>query len=106
MIKALKLQVVQGGCASSHLSNSQIPLELNIFDVNQPATSLLCKVRSAVQLSATLTDCQATDSSGHVMVDVPMEEPSSPAPMSHTMRERCLAACGQGSMRARPERSL
>ena len=57
-----------------HMTNAPIPLELNIFDVNQPATSLLCKVRSAVQLSATLTDCQATDSSGHVMVDVPMDE--------------------------------
>jgi len=56
-----------------HLTTDSIPMELNIFDVNQPATSLSCRVKSAVQLSATVALCTAEDESGHVSVEIPME---------------------------------
>lgn len=56
-----------------HNTNAPIELELNIFDVNQPATSLLCKVRSAVQISASVANCTPTEASGHVIVEVPMD---------------------------------
>jgi len=48
-------------------------MELNIFDVNQPATSLVCRVKSAVLGGVTVADCDATDESGHVFVDIPAE---------------------------------
>ena len=57
-----------------HNTIADIQLELNIFDVNQPASSLLCKVKSAVQLSASVANCTPTDLSGHVYVNVPMAE--------------------------------
>jgi uncharacterized protein (TIGR03382 family) len=50
-----------------------LELELNIFDLNQPATSLVCKVKSAVLQAANVADCDATDASGHVFVDIPAE---------------------------------
>ncbi len=56
-----------------HLTTDPVIMELNIFDVNQPATSLSCRVKSAVQLSATVAQCTASDASGHVEVEIPME---------------------------------
>ncbi len=56
-----------------HTSPDPIPLELNVFDKNQAASTVECRVKSAVQLSATIADCTPTDDSGHVFVDVPME---------------------------------
>ncbi len=50
-----------------------LTLELNIFDQNQPAGSLDCRVRSLV-LEETVADCTAIDDSGHVYVEVPAEE--------------------------------
>jgi uncharacterized protein (TIGR03382 family) len=50
-----------------------LTLELNIFDVNQPAGSLVCRVKSAVIQNATVADCAADDASGHVYVEVPAE---------------------------------
>lgn len=50
---------------------SPLELELNIFDVNQPATSLGCKVKSAVlQEGASIATCTATDESGHFWVEI------------------------------------
>ena len=56
-----------------HATTNNISMELSIFDVNQPATSLSCRVKSAVQLSATVALCTAEDESGHVYVDIPMD---------------------------------
>jgi hypothetical protein len=51
-----------------------LEMELNIFDENQPATSLTCKVKSAVLQNASVADCDATDESGHVFVSIPAED--------------------------------
>jgi hypothetical protein len=48
-------------------------MELNIFDVNQPATSLVCKVKSAVLGEVSIANCAASDESGHVFIDIPAE---------------------------------
>jgi hypothetical protein len=53
-------------------SPNPLDLEINIFDKNQPATSLTCKVKSSLTAS-TVADCAATDASGHVVVSVPRE---------------------------------
>lgn len=53
-------------------SPNGLQLELNIFDKNQPATSLTCKVKSLLT-SSTIADCSAIDESGHVVVDIPRE---------------------------------
>ncbi len=50
-----------------------LTLELNIFDINQPASSLVCTVKSAVIQVATVARCEADDESGHVYVEVPAE---------------------------------
>ncbi len=51
-----------------------LTLELNIFDVNQPADSLTCRVKSMVKADgASVAHCEADDESGHVFVDVPFE---------------------------------
>ena len=47
-----------------------LELELNIFDVNQPATTLGCRVYSAVLQSATVASCVADSESGHFWVQV------------------------------------
>lgn len=50
-----------------------LTLELNIFDENQPATSLVCKVKSLLSES-TVADCSAPDESGHVYVSIPADD--------------------------------
>ncbi|GDX81516.1 hypothetical protein LBMAG42_33270 [Deltaproteobacteria bacterium] len=54
--------------------NSPNPLEMevNIFDKNQPATSLTCKVKSTLTVS-NVASCDAPDASGHVIVSIPRE---------------------------------
>lgn len=56
-----------------HNTPSDIPFELNVFDANQPADSLQCRIKSAVQLGATVASCVPDNESGHVYVDVPLE---------------------------------
>jgi hypothetical protein len=47
-------------------------LQLNIFDLDQPADTLTCRVKSMVQADgASVAHCEADDASGHVWVDVP-----------------------------------
>jgi hypothetical protein len=49
-------------------------MQLNIFDLNQPADSLTCRVKSMVMADgASVAHCEADDESGHVYVDVPYE---------------------------------
>ena len=49
-------------------------LQLNIFDLEQPADSLTCRVKSMVQAAgASVAHCEAADASGSVYVDVPFE---------------------------------
>lgn len=48
-------------------------LELNIFDVDQPAPSLSCRIKSAVLQNAVLADCTAPDASGHFWVSIPSD---------------------------------
>jgi hypothetical protein len=51
-----------------------LQLELNIFDLNQPADSLTCRVKSMVLADgASVAHCEADDESGHVYVNVPYE---------------------------------
>ena len=47
-----------------------LELEINIFDVNQPATTLDCSIRSAVLSNANVADCTAPDESGHMWVEI------------------------------------
>jgi uncharacterized protein (TIGR03382 family) len=50
-----------------------LTLELNIFDENQPATSLVCKVKSLLT-EASVANCAASDDSGHVFVEIPADD--------------------------------
>lgn len=57
-----------------HLSGDPLVLEMNIFDVNQPASSLVCRVRSARLQQQTVASCTAPDDSGHVLVDIDLND--------------------------------
>ena len=48
-------------------------VELNVFDVNQPADSLICKIKSAVVQQVSVASCTPSDASGHVFVDIDAE---------------------------------
>ena len=54
-----------------HTSLQPMQFEINVFDRDQPANTLTCRVRSAILAEATLASCTPDDESGHVFVDVP-----------------------------------
>ncbi len=53
-------------------SPSPLDLEINVFDKNQPADSLTCRVKSMLQ-EANIADCTPSDASGHVVVSIPRD---------------------------------
>jgi len=53
-------------------SPNPLEMEINIFDKNQPATSLTCKVKSTLRV-ANVASCEASNDSGHVIVSIPRE---------------------------------
>jgi hypothetical protein len=55
-----------------HRSPEPLRIEVNVFDRNQPANTLICKVRSLVD-EARLADCTPDSDSGHVFVEIPIE---------------------------------
>ena len=56
-----------------HTSGDPVVVKLNVFDQNQPATSLICKIKSAVLQEASLEKCTPTDESGYVVVEIPVD---------------------------------
>lgn len=57
-----------------HLSSEPLVFEMNIFDVNQPATSLLCKVKSLFLMQVSVANCTPSEASGHVVVEVDVND--------------------------------
>ncbi|MBM4389706.1 MAG: choice-of-anchor D domain-containing protein [Deltaproteobacteria bacterium] len=53
-------------------SPSPLDLEINVFDKNQPADSLTCRVKSMLQ-GANIADCTPSDASGHVVLSIPRD---------------------------------
>jgi hypothetical protein len=53
-----------------HDAYRDLAVELNVFDVDQPANTLDCSVQSAVR-GRTLVDCTPVELSGHVEVAIP-----------------------------------
>jgi hypothetical protein len=52
-----------------HTSGGPLTLEIDMFDLNQPADTLICKVRS-LRGATKIADCAPTDVSGHVFVTI------------------------------------
>ena len=50
-----------------------VVFEMNIFDANQPADTLICKIKSMYQLSGTY-NCSPEDESGFVRLEIPVED--------------------------------
>jgi len=50
-----------------------LTMEIRVFDVDQPANTLSCKVKSSLQLGAYLSSCTPSSESGHVLVSVPTD---------------------------------
>jgi len=57
-----------------HTGADPLIIEMNIFDVNQPATSLLCKVKSLFLMGVSVANCTPTDESGHVVVELDVND--------------------------------
>jgi hypothetical protein len=55
-----------------HRSADPLRVELDMFDANQPANTLICKVRSLLG-ETKIADCKPTDESGHVVVDIELD---------------------------------
>ena len=63
------------GVGYQHDGLGTLDLELNIFDINQPADSLYCRVKSMVLAEgASVAHCEAEDESGHIYVSVDPED--------------------------------
>jgi hypothetical protein len=56
-----------------HASGEDLTFELSLFDKNQPADTLLCKIKS-MSLDAGVYDCSAEEESGFVAVSIPRDE--------------------------------
>ena len=56
-----------------HTTGEPVLMKINMFDENQPATSLLCKVKSAVLQQASLVKCVPEDESGYVEVEIDID---------------------------------
>ena len=60
---------------SNEYGTNPLTMEINIFDVNQPADTLYCKVKSMVLGErASVANCAASDDSGHIFVEIDPEE--------------------------------
>ena len=55
-----------------HRDSTDLILEVDMFDLNQPASTLVCKVRSLLA-EARIADCSTDSDSGHVFVRVPVD---------------------------------
>ncbi len=55
-----------------HRSADPLVVEVDMFDKNQPANTLVCKIRSHVG-ETKIADCRPDDISGHVYVEIPID---------------------------------
>ncbi len=56
-----------------HAGWGPVHMELTVNDPDQPASTLTCRVRSAYQLGSALANCNPTDATGYVSLDVPVD---------------------------------
>jgi hypothetical protein len=70
--EAPTIEIHSPGVGYVHNSSEPLTLELDMFDVNQPATTLYCKVKSLVG-EAKVADCVPSDKSGHIFVEIDVE---------------------------------
>jgi hypothetical protein len=66
------VQVISPPVGYVHRSADPLELEIDMFDVNQPADTLICKVRSLLG-ETKIADCAASDESGRVHVEIPID---------------------------------
>ncbi len=56
-----------------HQGWGPMEMELTVFDANQPPDTLVCKVRSILQLGAAIANCTPDTASGHMFLELPMD---------------------------------
>jgi MYXO-CTERM domain-containing protein len=66
------VQVISPPVGYVHRTAEPLELEIDMFDVNQPADTLICKVRSLLG-ETKIADCAADDESGRVHVEIPID---------------------------------
>ncbi|MEC7984096.1 MAG: MopE-related protein [Myxococcota bacterium] len=66
------VNIVSPATGYRHDSIDPLLFELSLYDANQPADSLVCKVKSMGQLSG-VYDCSPEDESGFVQLEIPID---------------------------------
>jgi hypothetical protein len=60
------------GVGYVHQGLGPIRMTITVTDPDQPASTLVCKVKSSLQLSGALATCLPPDGSGHTTVEIPI----------------------------------
>ncbi len=72
-----------------------LELEVRVRDSNQPNSTLVCRVGSAMRVHATLASCTPPDGSGHCFVEVPLDNYATGGWGSEVFELQVEDACGQ-----------
>jgi hypothetical protein len=68
------VEILSPALGYEHTSADDIVLQMYVFDTEQPATSLTCRVKSAVLQEASIAFCTPEDESGYVTVNLPVDD--------------------------------
>jgi hypothetical protein len=88
-----QLQLI--GPSPGHVVSGPPQIEIDMFDVNQPADSLQCKIRSERLQSTKIADCAALDKSGHVTAVVAITDLDDGGPGTDTISVTVTDISGQ-----------
>ncbi len=83
-----------------HLDASDLELSLYVFDTEQPATSLTCRVKSAVLQQASIATCTPEDDSGYVTVHIPVDD------LDEGMDTLLVTVTDQGSLQSQASTTI
>ena len=68
------VEILSPSLSYEHTNAEDLVMQLYIFDTEQPATSLNCRIKSAVLQNASIASCTPEDESGYVTVRLPVDD--------------------------------
>ena len=72
--EAPRINIYEPEPGHQHMSGDPLILKISVSDVNQPADSLVCRVRSEVLQPSTVAMCTPSDESGYVEVEIDVND--------------------------------
>ncbi len=94
------VQVLSPHLGYEHTTADDIVLQLYVFDTEQPATSLNCRVKSAVLQNASIASCTPEDESGYVTVNLAVDD------LSEGMDTLLVTVTDQGELQAQASTTI